>query len=230
MKHIDYVFFDLDRTVWDFERCSLETLGELFQRYHGHIGEHIAFERFISTYRHHNTLLWRQYERSEITSAELRILRWENTFRELEVEMADWSLEMGKEYLEICPRKPYLVEGAVEILDYLQRQYEVHMITNGWTDTQQVKLEHSGLARYFGKVITSDAADAKKPDRRIFDYALSETGAKRERCIYIGDNYECDVEGGMNAGWDVIFFNPDGEENPIQAPQIQTLRELNHIL
>ena len=230
MNHIKYVFFDLDHTLWDFERSSEETLSELFSNYQGRIGRGISFEQFLACYQQNNELLWRRYERSEIKSAELRVLRWANTFGELGVEMGTWTEQMGKEYLHICPRKPYLVEGAREVLDYLSNDYEVHMITNGWTDTQHVKLNHSGISDCFGKVITSDWADAKKPDRKIFDFALAETGAEREKCLYVGDNYDSDVEGGMKAGWDVVFYNPEKLENPINAPQIVALKELHDML
>lgn len=230
MNHIKYVFFDLDRTLWDFNRSSVETLGELFADYHARIGRGISFDQFLACYQHNNELLWRRYERSEVKPAELRVQRWMNTFRELGVETGGWTEQMGKDYLHVCPRKPYLVEGARELLDYLADGYEVHMITNGMTDTQLLKLEHSGISGCFGEVITSDGADAKKPDQKIFDFALGKTGASREHCLYVGDDYASDVRGGMNAGWDVVFYNPEALENPVNAPQIKALRELSELL
>jgi len=230
MEHIRYVFFDLDRTLWDFERCSRETLEELFAEYHPFIGLQHSFDVFWDTYRTHNAALWRSYERSEIEAAELRRLRWELSFGSMGVATDRWTEQMGAAYIDLCPRKPYLVPSAREILDYLSGSYEVHMITNGWKDTQANKLHHAGIGDYFGKVITSDTAGAKKPDPAIFEYALRETGARREASLYIGDNYEADVLGGLRAGWEVIFFNPLRYANPEQAREIAHLNELRGIL
>ena len=226
MKDIQYIFFDLDHTLWDFERCSHETLQELFAQYHPHIGEEHRFEDFHRIYRHNNEMLWRAYERSEIRTEGIRKKRWELTFEAMNIEMGQWSLDMAQDYLQICPRKPYTFPNAHEVLEYLGKHYQVHMITNGWWDNQLIKLEHAGLKEYFGEIVTSDVAESKKPDREIFEYALRRAKAKAENSLYIGDNYESDVKGGMNAGWQVIYFNPHEKENPEGAQEIQGLKEL----
>ena len=226
MKHIKYIFFDLDHTLWDFEKCSQETLSELFRQYHAHIGAKHRFEDFVSIYRRNNEALWRAYERNEINTAGIRKKRWELTFGEMKVEMGEWSEAMAADYIYQCPRKPHLIPGAKEVLDYLQRDYEIHMITNGWWDNQLTKLSHSGIKDYFGAIVTSDKAESKKPHRDIFDFALASAQAEKEACVYIGDSYTADVEGGMNAGWDVIYFNPKGYENSQKAPEIAELKEL----
>lgn len=229
MQHIRYIFFDLDRTLYDFDRCSRETLEELFREYHPFIGMEHHFDDFMQVYREENAALWKAYERSQINSAELRRLRWENTFGKMGVAMGKWTEDIGEAYLDQCPRKPYLLPHAREVLDYAAARYDLHMITNGWTTTQQRKLDSAGITDYFGKVITSDGAGSKKPDRAIFDYALAETGAPREACLYIGDNYEADVVGATAAGWEVIFYNPFAYENQLQAREITQLKELMDI-
>lgn len=226
MKHIKYIFFDLDHTLWDFDKCSQETLLELFETFHADIGTHHSFDNFLQIYRHNNESLWRAYERNEINTAGIRKKRWELTFGEMKVEMGAWSQEMAEAYIHKCPRKPHLIPDAREVLDYLQPKYDVHMITNGWWDNQLTKLTHSGIKDYFGRIITSDRAESKKPFPEIFDYALEHTKAEKEACVYIGDSYSADVVGGMNAGWDVIYFNPKGKDNPHKAPEISGLNEL----
>lgn len=229
MKHIKYIFFDLDHTLWDFNRCSRETLFELFEDFHSDIGTHHQFENFLEVYRRNNESLWRAYERNEINTDGIRKKRWELTFNEMKVEMGEWSEKMAAAYIEICPKKPHLIPNAKEILDYLQPKYDVHMITNGWWDNQMNKLTHSGLKDYFGSIITSDKAGSKKPHPAIFDFALESAQAEKEASVYIGDSYSADVVGGMNAGWDVIYFNPQGQDNPHRAPEISGLDELFEI-
>lgn len=229
MKDIQHVFFDLDHTLWDFERSSQEALVELFDAYRGHIGE-VPLEDFLGHYRRFNRDMWRLYEQQKVEWADLRRRRWELTFEALKVPMGDWMQKIGLDYLNLCPRKPYLVDGAVDALSHVGTNYRVHLLTNGLMDTQSVKLKYSGLDVYFEEVITSDHANARKPDRKIFDYALDRAGALPENALYVGDNYESDVEGGLNAGWQVIFFNPDQLDNPVQVPQITHLEELRALL
>ncbi len=229
MKHIKYIFFDLDHTLWDFNRCSQETLFELFQDFHPQIGTHHQFELFHKIYKRINESLWRAYERNEITTDRIRQQRWEMTFAEMGVIMGDWSHEMAASYIENCPRKPYLIPHAKEVLDYLHPNYKVHIITNGWWENQVKKLTHSGLKDYFGSIITSDKAGSIKPHPAIFDFALQSAQAEKGASVYIGDSYTADVIGGINAGWDVIYFNPHGQDNPHKAPEISGLDELFQI-
>ncbi len=230
MNQIRYVFFDLDRTLWDFERCSHETLAELFAEYHPFIGLEHDFDYFLRIYRVKNAALWKAFEQRKIESEELRRLRWEHTFGEMQVATDRWTVRMGEEYIDRCPRKTYLMPHAKEVLNYLNADYEVHMITNGWKDTQFNKLAHSGIQDYFGEVITSDTAGARKPEREIFDYATRQVGARPEECLYVGDNYESDAVGGKKAGWEVVFYNPLRHPNPDQFHEIQRLNELEGLL
>ena len=230
MKHIRTLFFDLDRTLWDFEKSSYETLLDLFHHYHVHIGLTMEFDEFLPVYRRVNNELWRDFEEGGIDFRTLRRLRWENTRGEMRVPVGDWTWEMATRYSSECPQKPYLLEGAVETLTALQPHFEIHLLTNGWTETQSVKVKHSGLEPYFDQMITSDAAQAQKPSEKIFQFALQQTKAHRNSSVYIGDNFETDMLGGRNAGWDVIFFNPLGKKYEEDIPQIHHLRELPTML
>lgn len=228
MQHIQHIFFDLDGTLWDFHRSSQETLQELFSEYQPHIGEDMTFEDFLLVYRRINEGLWRRYEKNEINSQELRVERWEGTFKELGVRTGEWTRSIGNAYIDRCPKKPHLLPFAKEILEYLRPKFDVHIITNGFSETQAVKMEYAGLNELVGRVITSDEAEARKPDRKIFDYAMAQTGADHGTSLYIGDSYHADVLGGRDAGLNVVYFNPNQLENPHAAHEIQHLNQLQN--
>lgn len=226
-----HLFFDLDHTLWDFERNSSETLAELHAEFaltqYG-LRSVADFQRvFCAT----NVELWRAYDTNQISQAELRHRRFRRVFSELGVTDHACCDALNEAYLSRCPRKGHLVEHAAEVLDYLAPRYTLHVITNGFDEIQFLKIKHAGLARYFRHVTTSQNSGAKKPDVRIFTHALGRAGCCAGESLMIGDNCETDIAGGRAAGLDTVFFNParvTTTEQPTYT--IHHLRELTAIL
>lgn len=231
VKNIKHVFFDLDHTLWDFESNSKATVKELHTKYTIEAFSGCSFADFYSVYAKINAELWDQYRHNKISKELLRTERFKLSLLEIGYQAEDIPQQIGFDYLDICPTKTQLFPGAIEILEYLNTKYPVHMITNGFSESQTKKLEHSRLAPYFKELIISDIVGLKKPDPRIFDLALKQAGAKAEESVYIGDNYKVDILGGKNAGWPVIWFNVKedfGEDESII--RIKNLNELKNIL
>lgn len=226
MPGFKHIFFDLDHTLWDFQTNSRLTLSELFDRYRRHIGEEVDFEEFFFHYSHVNNNLWTLYREGKIGQSFLRSRRFPEAFEKLGIESNDWMEEFGQAYTVECPVKPHLIEEAEHILEELAPKYRLHIITNGFDETQDIKLRSSGLKKYFDQVITSEMAAAKKPDPRIFQFALQQAQAEPAECAYVGDDYVADVMGGMEFGIFTIFFNPDRKANPLRAPEVQKLSQL----
>ena len=95
-SQIDHLFFDLDHTLWDYERNAGETMRELFAHYVQYMDREISFEQFIGTYEEHNSRLWKRYRENKIDSLTLRKIRWHITFRDLEVGIGEWVDKMGR--------------------------------------------------------------------------------------------------------------------------------------
>lgn len=226
MAGIEHIFFDLDHTLWDFEKNSRETLEELFTEYRRHIEQETTFEDFFRHYSVVNANLWRLYRENRINSAHLREVRFRDTFALLGVPQGEWVADFGHKYLEVCPTKTALMPGAIETLEYLFSKYQLHLVTNGFSQTQNTKLKSAGLEKYFLHVITSENAGAKKPDEAIFRYALKTTGAEVEASLFVGDDYEADVLGALAMGFEVIFYNPERQPNPVRVAEIRHLGEL----
>ena len=202
------LFFDLDHTIWDFELNSKETLWDLHQKYALEAKGINDFDVFYSNYSVHNHRLWDRYTKGFIKQEELR---WKRIYLSLlDYKIADEALskEMSVDYLDILPNKKNLFPYTIEILDYLKnKNYKMHLITNGFESVQFKKIKNSNLADYFTEVITSEASNSLKPNKEIFDYALKASNAKLETSIMIGDNESADIQGAINAGMDSIFVN-----------------------
>ncbi|MCF8258055.1 MAG: YjjG family noncanonical pyrimidine nucleotidase [Flavobacteriales bacterium] len=230
MRHsIEHVFFDLDRTLWDFDTNSREAIRELFVRFRiGHLTG-AEFEVFHSLYQGVNEQYWERYRKAQVTQSELRRGRFFDSLCQLghaDMELAD---AMGVAYVDISPRKTALVDGALELLDYLNCRYALHIITNGFEEVQHIKLESSGIRDFFGEVITSERAGVKKPDAGIFRFAEQVTHALPTNAVMIGDHFEADVMGAVQAGWRSIYFSPDGGPDGDHL-NVSTLREVMGIL
>jgi putative hydrolase of the HAD superfamily len=208
-KRYNTLFFDLDRTLWDFDSSALITFKEIYAAHHlAEMGIPSVFE-FLKAYHIHNDELWAQYRKGEITKENLRGLRFLLTLKDFDVENKQLAENIGHDYVKISPLRVSLYPYAKEILAYLQPNYKLHLITNGFSEVQTTKLKSSGLGKYFEEVITSEEAGHKKPDPRIFEFAIKKTGAHIHKSIMIGDDPEVDILGAANFGMDQILFDPD---------------------
>jgi putative hydrolase of the HAD superfamily len=226
------LFFDLDHTLWDFETNSKETIQELYITHRLADLGIVDFDGFYSTYSAHNHRLWDRYTKGFIKQEELRWKRVYLSLLDFKVANEPLAKAMSKAYLEILPNKTHLFPYTIEILEYLkQKEYKMHLITNGFESVQFKKIKNSGLADYFIEVITSEASNSLKPQKEIFEYALKNAKASVNESIMIGDNESADIQGGINMGMDTIFVNHIQVVPTVPATYTIThLKELENIL
>jgi putative hydrolase of the HAD superfamily len=229
-KKYHHVFFDLDETLWDFKRNSIETIYELLE--HHRMSERgIEGEIFITRYHYHNNIYWDLFRKGKITREELRTIRWKSTLSEFNIHDDDFIKTLSEHYLQLLPNKKNLYTDTIETLDYLQKKYSLHIITNGFEEVQLNKILTSGLASYFIHIITSERAGYQKPNKEIFQYALEIANATVTNSIFIGDSLEADIAGAKNIGIDHILFNPDQLPHAEEVQmEISALSELKKIL
>ncbi len=236
MKKIyTHIFFDLDNTLWDFKTNSYHAMQITYKRFK--LEESFAdFERFFEVYSRHNHELWGKYRKKEIKKKELTKLRFQLTLDELKIPGVD-PLEMNAAYLKEMPQQTFLVEGAEEILKKLKAAgFRLFIITNGFVEVQHKKMESSGLKPFFDKIFISEELKVPKPGREIFDYAIKSTNAKKANSIMIGDDWEVDIEGALNAGIDAVYYSPKNEVAGKEAScnnsknRLIVIRELSQII
>ncbi|WP_316802178.1 YjjG family noncanonical pyrimidine nucleotidase [Pedobacter nototheniae] len=222
-----HIFFDLDHTIWDFDRNAEETLNELYHAYDLNNLGLTSCADFIATYTENNHQLWADYHLGKITKDFLRSERFSKTFIQLGIHPDAVPHQFEDDYVNISPTKTNLFEAAEEVLAYLQQKYTLHIISNGFKETTLTKMKVSNLNPYFHHVIISEDVGVNKPSPVIFQHALDVAKASKEESIMIGDSLEADIYGALNFGMEAIFFNPLKKEKPENVKQeITHLKEL----
>jgi putative hydrolase of the HAD superfamily len=215
------IFFDLDHTLWDFDKNSELTFETIFNKNHPTIETKIFIEKYVPI----NQACWKLYQYDKISHKELRYNRLKHSFDAINYAISDEQIEsIAEEYIQLLPENNHLFDGAFEVLDYLNQKYKLHIITNGFAEVQHKKLSNSNIGSYFQTITNSEMAGVKKPNPIIFEYALDLAKAKKENSIMIGDCLEADVQGALDAGLDAIFFNG----NNVQVEQ--NIKQVNHLL
>ena len=224
---IEHIFFDLDHTLWDFERNSALTFRQIFRERDLQLNP----EDFLKIYIPINLKFWRMFRENRITKKELRYIRLRATFDKLGFACNDMLIkEIANDYLTYLPTFNHLFKETGTILSYLNVSYKLHIITNGFANVQEGKLVNSGIDHFFKVVVNSEMAGVKKPNPYIFQLAMKRAGALPERSLMVGDSFEADVMGALNAGMHALYFNPDGEEVPDHIFQIRNLLEIKKLL
>lgn len=215
------VFFDLDHTLWDFEKNSALAFETVFET------QNLAINmpKFLQFYVPINRQYWERYRKDEITQNQLRYGRLKDAFDLINYTISDEMIEIvAEEYIYHLPKFNYLYEGTIEVLEYLKTKYNLHIITNGFAEVQGNKLDNSYISHYFKTVTNSELAGVKKPNQKIFEFALNLAQAKKENSIMIGDCIEADVQGALDAGLDAVFFNE------YKVPVANAIKQVNHLL
>jgi putative hydrolase of the HAD superfamily len=226
-----HLFFDLDHTIWDFDKNAEETLHELYHTYQlRDLGLHSP-DRFIEVYTQNNHQLWADYHAGKITKQKLRETRFSKTFLDLGLSPELIPERFEDDYVTICPSKTNLFPKAHETLCYLKERYSLHLISNGFKESTEQKVNNNGLDIYFENVVISEVVGFNKPDRAIFNHALTLANAGIAESIMIGDSIEADIRGAQDYGMKAIYFNPERKEKPEDVQQeINCLSELMILL
>ena len=228
MEDIKHIFFDLDHTLWDFEKNSALAFEKIFQE----LNFDINSQQFMAIYNPINVAYWKLYEKNEIDQETLRVSRVKDAFEALNYSITlDEINIISNLFIDYLTSNNHLIEGTIETLEYLKDKYVLHIITNGFSFVQDVKLQNSNLDKYFVSITNSEAAGHKKPHENIFKHALTTANASKTESIMIGDSFEADVLGAINFGINAVYFNPKAEMiSQNQIIQIQSLTQLKNIL
>lgn len=226
-ENITDIFFDLDHTLWDFEKNSAMAFQMII---HDSFPE-IEVDDFINRYVPINREYWLRYQNNLISQADLRLGRLRSTFETFGIRPGNSELErLSEQYITLLPNNNHLFEGAKEVLAYLNDQYRLHIITNGFSQVQSKKLENSGIASYFQTVTDSENAGYKKPDSRIFEFAIQQARTQFSSSLMIGDCIDADVKGALSCGMDAIWFAPDITDDATSTLKISNLIQLKNYL
>ena len=225
------LFFDLDDTLWDTAHNNKVCLEEIFHDYH--FGRYYpSFEVFFDFYMPHNLQLWTKYRSHAIDRRTLITERFLYVLRPMGIDDEVLAWQINDDFIQRTATKTKIVDGAIDLLEYLFPKYRLLILSNGFREIQSRKMQNAGLAPYFERILLSEDVSIQKPHRKIFDYALKNTNSRRSESLMIGDSLEADIEGAQNAHIDQVWFNPYHETLTITNPTyiIYTLSELTNII
>ena len=221
-----HLFFDLDRTIWDFDKNSTVALKWIIE------DEKIpalklAFESFHIVYKEENAKLWDAYGRGLISKEKLRYARFENSLAKFSIYDEQVIKRFGDAYVELSPLQKHLIPGAINAIEGLKKMgFQLHIITNGFKEVQHMKLENCGLSAYFKEIICSEDVGVNKPNPDIFHHARKRANVSASKSLMIGDDYHADIHGATAAGIRAIFFNPNNRNAYQHEHEIQHMDEL----
>jgi len=221
------IFFDLDHTLWDFDKNSMLAFKRVFKKFKITIG----FGTFLKIYEPINVEYWKKYREDKVSKESLRRGRLIDSFNFFDLIYTTEKIdEIADAYIQELPFDNHLFEGAVEILDYLILKYKLHIITNGFEEVQHKKLKNSGIDHYFSTVTTSEEVGVKKPNSKVFLTALNKANSLPNQSFMIGDSLEADILGANNIGMETIFYNYRNESISKKIKSIDSLLEIKNYL
>lgn len=198
-----FIYFDLDDTLLDHKKAEQNGLADVHQHFDAF--STIKLQELVDVYHHINKGLWEEYGRGEIDRHILHRRRFEETFSELGVDTALYP-EAGKVYMNYYRNHWEWVHGAKEAYDMISSAFPTGIITNGFAETQWMKIDQFGFRESARQIVISEEVGVMKPHPKIFDHSTELAGVKREDILYVGDSLSSDVKGGKAASWQVAWF------------------------
>ena len=225
-----HLFFDLDHTLWDTEKNAYESLGEIYIEFNLSDADFPSFNDFYSCYRDHNEKLWGLYAENKIGRDAVRINRFRFALEDFQIHDYDLAEKIADEFIKRTPHKKHLIPDSIFVLDKLSEKYKMSIITNGFMSSQHIKMEVSGINKYFENIFVSEDVGFNKPDPRIFHHALRQSGVDVTEAIMIGDTYETDILGARSAGIDQVYFRSTHPEEHTATFKISALKNILEII
>ncbi|RDY60672.1 YjjG family noncanonical pyrimidine nucleotidase [Flagellimonas nanhaiensis] len=226
-KNVTDIFFDLDHTLWDFEKNSALTFGKILNEN----GLDVVLDDFLEVYAPINLEYWKLYRENRVSKSELRYQRLRRSFDHIGVTVSDEMINiLAHQYIQHLSSFTHLIPNTVEVLDYLAPKYKLHIITNGFQEVQEKKLRKGNIHHYFVEVINSETAGVKKPHPQIFEMALKKASVEPENALMVGDNLEADIQGAISVGMKALHFNAHRESEHQVCQMINDLIEIKSIL
>jgi len=221
-----HIFFDLDRTLWDFDSNSIFALNFILEQ-EGLLVKCLGFDSFYKVYHQKNSLLWKKYGKGKLSKEELRYERFRSTLKVFNIVDEELIRRIGDAYVQISPKQKLLFPNALNVLaDLKSMGFNLHIITNGFVEVQFEKMENAGLSPFFDVVVCSEHIGFNKPHPNIFNHAMNEAKTKGCNSLMVGDDYRADISGAINAGMHALWFEPNLKNGLKFENRIMDLNEI----
>lgn len=227
MKRYDWLLFDADGTLFDFERAESAALPQVFQV----MG--VAFHPdYLVDYRRINRDLWKGVENGSFKPGFVKTHRFELLLQTLGLDHSPSAFSAA--YLECLAERSELIEDAAEVVEKLKEKYQMAILTNGLQVVQRGRLARSVIRHQIGEIIISEEIGFAKPAKEFFEIAMTRLGNPSPRAVLmIGDGWNSDIVGVVQHGIDACWYNPGREPRPTGCEltrEIASLRDLTEWL
>ncbi|MFO7612363.1 MAG: YjjG family noncanonical pyrimidine nucleotidase [Clostridia bacterium] len=223
----ELLIFDADHTLFDFDRAERDALKKSLEGIRVELTDDMLGE-----YKRINNSLWKKFEKNEILQDLIKEERFRLLFDSLGIN--DDHRAFAIDYISRLSDGSYLLDGALELLEDLNGEYRMALLTNGLSEVQHPRFEKSGISKYFEAFIVSGDVGVSKPNTMIFNKVLEKTGyIDKQKILMIGDSLTSDMLGGINFGIRTCWYNPDSMPNKTKIKpdyQIEELSDLRSVL
>ncbi len=215
---LSFIYFDLDDTLLDHKKAEENGLKDVHQS----LDElkNIPIEELLSTYSQINKGLWMEYGKGLIDRYELHRRRFQETFEALGIDGSLYA-HAGSIYMNYYRTHWTWVKGAKKAYETIKKKYKTGIITNGFAETQWLKINQFGFQECAPAIIISEELGVMKPHQKIFTEAVKRAESTPEQILYVGDSLSSDVDGATEAGWSVAWFNPKKNSPEGRRPTIE---------
>ncbi len=227
---LQHIFFDLDNTLWDHRKNAYLTIKEIFEREKVSEKYQLNFEEFHKEYFTINENLWAMIRDGKIDKNYIREHRFHDSFMFFGIDDKELADKFEHNFLDEILTHNELVEGAIDLLEYLAPKYTLHILSNGFEEVTYKKCELSGIKNYFATITSADEINIRKPQPEIFEYAMKKSGASKDVSMIIGDDWIADVEGGLSFEMDAIFFDRFDDNLDTKVKTVKKLSEIKNFL
>ena len=162
--NFEWVLFDADHTLFDFDKSAEESLAETMLAY-GVRHEKGHWQLYSSI----NKRCWTAYENGEIDRETMRTQRFTIFFEAIGAEVQDVE-GFASQYLNTLPARPYFIDGAVDVLNRLHGKIRMGLITNGLKEVQRPRIVKTGIDKYFEVIVVSGEIGIMKPEHAYFEF------------------------------------------------------------
>ena len=217
------LLFDADDTLFDFQKSEKIALEETLAAYG--LGNN---KEATNLYHAINKQLWMDFEEGKVSKTVLKVKRFTDLFKQL--GMQGDGTACSELYVENLSKGNYLLPDALKLCQELSRECRLYLVTNGIAKVQHARFDASEVKPYFSDIFVSEESGYQKPQVEYFDYVFDRIpDFHKEQALLIGDSLSSDMQGGLNAGVDTCWFNPNHCENSKQLSCTYEIDDLKQI-
>ena len=216
--------FDLDNTLLDFSRSSHLAFFKVMEKH-----DLSPSEELYQIYAEENLKIWKLFEDKQITTDQLRKIRFKGFFERVDIRGID-PFAFNAEYLDFIIETSEPYEGVVSFLKGSKPKYKLSIITNGLKEVQRPRLHKTGIYDLFDSIVVSDEIGIAKPGPAFFEYSCQSLSVRHQKSdiLVIGDSLNSDIRGGQNFGVDTCWISL-GRKNESDISPTMTIEQVRDL-